>query len=46
MKFTYCPHCGTKAIQKEIGDEGLMNYCPTCEIPLWDMFPPAPFVQW
>ena len=38
MKFTYCPHCGTKAIQKEIGDEGMMQYCPTCEIPLWDMF--------
>ena len=38
MKFTYCPHCGTKAIRKEIGDEGLMQYCPTCEIPLWDMF--------
>ena len=38
MKFTYCPHCGTKAIQKEIGDEGLMNYCPACETPLWDMF--------
>ena len=38
MRFTYCPHCGTKAIQKEIGDEGLMQYCPQCEIPLWDMF--------
>ncbi len=38
MHFTYCPHCGTKAIQKEIGDEGLMQYCPQCEIPLWDMF--------
>ncbi|MBP3611308.1 MAG: NUDIX domain-containing protein [Lachnospiraceae bacterium] len=38
MHFTYCPHCGTKAVQKEIGDEGLMPYCPQCEIPLWDMF--------
>lgn len=38
MKFTYCPHCGTKAIQKEIGDEGLIPYCAQCETPLWDMF--------
>lgn len=38
MQFTYCPHCGTKAIQKEIGDEGEIPYCPSCEIPLWDMF--------
>lgn len=38
MKFTYCPVCGTKAIQKEIGDEGLMPYCPTCSVPLWDYF--------
>ena len=38
MHFIYCPHCGTKAIQKEIGDEGQMPYCPVCEIPLWDMF--------
>ncbi len=38
MHFTYCPHCGTKAIQKEIGDEGLMPYCSQCEVPLWDLF--------
>ena len=38
MKFTYCPHCGTKAIQKEIGDEGLIPYCESCRVPLWDMF--------
>lgn len=38
MKFEYCPHCGTKAIQKEIGDEGRMQYCPKCELPLWEMF--------
>lgn len=38
MKFVYCPVCGTKAVQKEIGDEGLMPYCPTCENPLWDYF--------
>lgn len=38
MHFTYCPYCGTKAIQKEIGDEGKISYCSQCEIPLWDMF--------
>ena len=38
MRFTYCPHCGNKAIKKEIGDEGLIPYCPSCKVPLWDMF--------
>ena len=38
MRFTYCPHCGTKLIQKEIGDEGLIPYCEPCKTPLWDMF--------
>ena len=38
MKFTYCPHCGSKLIKKEIGDEGERPYCKECSIPLWDMF--------
>ena len=38
MRFTYCPHCGEKLTRKEIGDEGLIPYCDTCKIPLWDMF--------
>lgn len=38
MRFTYCPHCGTKLIQKEIGDEGLMPYCENCDAPMFDMF--------
>lgn len=38
MRFTYCPHCGTQLIKKEIGDEGLIPYCPECSLPLWDMF--------
>lgn len=38
MRFTFCPHCGEKLIQKEIGDEGLIPYCNSCRIPLWDMF--------
>ena len=38
MRFTYCPHCGTKLIQKEIGDEGRIPFCENCGIPLFDMF--------
>ncbi len=38
MHFTYCPHCGNKLVQKEIGDEGLIPYCTTCKVPLWDVF--------
>lgn len=38
MRFTFCPHCGSKLISKEIGDEGFIPYCESCEIPLWDMF--------
>ena len=38
MHFTYCPHCGNKLIQKEIGDEGLIPFCQQCSVPLWDMF--------
>ena len=38
MRFTYCPHCGTKLIGKEIGDEGVIPFCDRCNVPLWDMF--------
>lgn len=38
MRFTYCPHCGTKSGKKEIGDEGIIPFCEKCNIPLWDMF--------
>lgn len=38
MHFTYCPHCGNKLIDKEIGDEGMIPYCEACKVPLWDMF--------
>lgn len=38
MRFTYCPHCGTNLISKEIGDEGMIPFCENCNIPLWDMF--------
>ena len=38
MRFTYCPYCGNKLEKKEIGDEGLIPYCSSCKVPLWDMF--------
>ncbi len=38
MRFKFCPHCGNKLIKKEIGDEGLIPYCESCKVPLWDMF--------
>lgn len=38
MRFTYCLHCGSRLVQKEIGDEGQIPYCEQCSVPLWDMF--------
>lgn len=38
MRFTYCPHCGSQLVKKEIGDEGLIPYCESCRVPLWDLF--------
>ena len=38
MCFQYCPHCGTKSVLKEIGDEGLVPWCPACRQPLFPMF--------
>lgn len=39
MRFEYCPRCGSKAVLREIGDEGNMPYCEKCETPLFDLFP-------
>lgn len=38
MKFAYCPHCGRKLDFKEIGDEGLVPFCQSCEVPYFDYF--------
>ena len=38
MHFNYCPYCGSKLINKEIGDEGMIPFCEKCNFPLWDMF--------
>ncbi len=37
MRFIYCPHCGQKLIEREIGDEGLVPYCERCAKPLFEM---------
>lgn len=41
MHYTFCPHCGSKLILKEIGDEGLTPFCENCSIPLWDAVTPC-----
>lgn len=38
MRFTYCPHCGSQLTKREIGDEGLVPFCESCNVPLFDMF--------
>jgi len=38
MKYVYCPHCGSKLVKREIGDEGLIPFCEKCSVPLWDSF--------
>lgn len=38
MRYTFCPICGTKLIEKEIGDEGNIPFCSSCQRPWWDAF--------
>jgi NAD+ diphosphatase len=38
MRHIYCPHCGTKLGEKEIGDEGMVPFCAKCDRPIWDSF--------
>ncbi len=38
MNFNFCPHCGSKLIYKEIGDEGNIPFCNQCNTPFWDLF--------
>ena len=38
MHFSYCPYCGNKLVDREIGDEGMVPFCEKCNIPLFDMF--------
>lgn len=39
MKFKFCPKCGELLSEKNIGDEGLIPYCVTCEMPFFDWIP-------
>ncbi len=36
VKFSYCPICREKLSEKNIGDEGLVKYCISCERPYFD----------
>ena len=38
MKCKYCPKCGKELELKEIGDEGNMPYCPSCDVPYFNIF--------
>ncbi|MBQ8920831.1 MAG: NUDIX domain-containing protein [Oscillospiraceae bacterium] len=38
MHFAYCPHCGRKTAEMQMGDDGAVPYCGDCQIPLFDMF--------
>lgn len=41
MRASFCPYCGLKLIKKEIGDEGLVPFCPECNKPLFDHMIPC-----
>ena len=41
MRYTYCPHCGERLGEKELGDEGLVPWCGRCEKPIWEAFTTA-----
>lgn len=38
MRYRFCPECGSKLIEKPIGDEGLIPCCEVCERPWFDSF--------
>lgn len=39
MRFKYCKDCGAFLRLKEIGDEGLVPFCDSCDKPLFDYAP-------
>lgn len=41
MRFKYCPDCGARLSERELGDEGLVPWCEQCAKPLFDVFPVA-----
>ena len=38
MRYKFCPQCGAELTEKEIGDEGLVPFCPECNRPWFDTF--------
>ena len=41
MKCVFCPKCGTHTTSRDLGDEGLVPYCPQCQTVLFDSPTPA-----
>ncbi len=41
MRYTYCPRCGERLGEKELGDEGPVPWCGRCERPVWEAFTTA-----
>jgi NAD+ diphosphatase len=38
MKFNFCPLCAKKLSDQEIGDEGMVPFCESCQRPFFDSF--------
>ncbi len=38
MRFKYCQQCGKELTLREIGDEGMIPYCESCQRPWFDVF--------
>lgn len=35
MKFSFCPHCGSKLFSKDFGDDKNIPFCANCEMPFF-----------
>ena len=38
MRYIYCPHCGTKLVQRAAGDDGEVPFCENCSKYWFDSF--------
>ncbi len=38
MKYSFCPDCGERLTEKNIGDEGMTRWCEKCSRPWFDGF--------
>lgn len=41
MRFKYCPDCGAPLTGRELGDEGVVEWCERCAKPWFPIFPTA-----